>query len=530
MEKQTEKFSRNDKYLIAEYQKYADGDYLLMDIGDKTFVVPLKYTLGAKDGFEAVARFRDALLDFLSDDEKKLIFDPTKQNNKRVKEISEKLEVKYHAVINAHRTLNIPQLTDFSAAALEKNTYKILKQGQPFCVSPNAEEQLKIYRFLCEKADKVSANMKTKVAKLAKSLGEKIIKTEYLNLKKYKPKHWRMALLAGAMAVSGYHMYNGLKDKLEPKPEVETVSKKDTIPTFTDFMGNVHNDEYGNLKRMSDLQPEIMAMILAVEGYAEEAFLEGGAHPTKGSGFTVTINEDGSVSKVKMGDKTTQDEDIINNQRFIEKSFIDLLSDSVDRPLSSAEIKACICAGYCWGADAFSKSSFFKSIRDNERIEEQSRKISGFRKQLGLLKRGFLISQILNGNWSAEDLLDLPVYQYKDKGFVFCSVYALQLHDCLPCKKDKNGKYLKDKKGNDVPIVCADDFCMNFYSDKDKKILHKLIEDAKNSGYNYKTVRELMKDDMVDSIINKEDKVEYEPEDKLFFAQLYQQVQKANRS
>jgi len=527
MQKETENFSYNDKYLIAEYNKYADGDYLLTDVGDKTFVVPYKYTINAKDGREAVKGFKAALLDFLSDDERKIIAENAKDKQSQVKEITDKVEVKYNAVINAHRKIKDGKPADFSAVALEKYTYKLVAQGQGMCVSPNAEEQLKIYYFLNGIADKATHEFKTTAGKLAQSLGKKIIKTECDNLKKYKPKHWKIALLAGALTVSGYHIFNGFEKETASEPKIETVA--DTIPTYTDFMGYVHNDEFGNLKRMDALQPEIMATILAIEGYAEEAFLEGGKNPTKGSGFTVTINEDGSVSPVKMGDKTDQDEDIMNNKRYIEREFISLFSDSVNRPLSDEEIKACICAGYCWGTKAFSKSCFFQSIKDDETIEQKSRKISGFRKQAGLLKRGFLISQVLNGNWSAEDLLDMPVYLIKGKGYVHCSIYTLELRDYLPCQKGKNGKYLKDEKGNDIPIVCDDDFCMDFYNDSDRKVLNKLIKKAQNSGYSYKTVRELMKDDMVDSIVNNEDKLKFAPDDDMFITYLYQQNQKSNR-
>lgn len=526
MPKETSEFSRNDKYLITEYKKLGDGDYYLTDIGDKTFVVPYKYVAESKDGKEAVMKFQSALLDCLNDEEKKVVLSGVKSKAGRKQELLERVEVKYNAVINAHRRLGETKAADFSAAALEKYVYKLLAQGQTMCVSPDAEEQLRIYHFLTEMTENVSKKFKVKAGQLAQSLGRQIIKTEFDSLKKYCPKHWKVALLAGALTVGGYHAFNGSKKVIEKEnPVTEVVN--DT--TYTDFMGKEHKDSYGNLRRMNELHPEIMATILAIEGYAEEAFMEGGVNPTKGSGFTVIINQDGSITPVEMGDKTTQDEDIINNKRYIEKEFISLFGDSVNRQLSDEEIKAGICAGYCWGTQAFSKSCFFQSIKDDENIEQKSRKISGFRKQPGLLKRGFLISQILNGNWTAEDLLDLPVYLIKGKGYVHCSIYTLDLHEYLPCKKDKNGKYLKDAKGNDIPVVCDDDFCLNFYNDSDKKILNKLIKQAQNSGFSYKTVRELMKGDMVDTIINKDEKIKYDFNDKDFLAQIYQQGQTKER-
>jgi len=541
--------SRNDKYLIKEYQKYADGDYLLTDFADRTFVVPYKYTVGAKDGKEAVRLFKAALLDFQKEEEQKYIkakqvpfkiavgddevvvpIDTPKNMSadEIIKNVADRAEIKYNAVINAHRQLADTHFekkpADFSAAALERYVYKLVAQGEGLAISPNSEELLKSYRFLCSMGDYVSETFKVSAQKLAHSIGKKIIDGEYNALKKYKPKHWKVGLLAGMLAVSGYHLLNGHKEQ-EPSIAVAT----DTIPTYTDFKGKVYSDKFGNLKRISELQPEIMATIIAIEGYTSEAFLEGGKNPTKGSGFTMTINEDGSVTPVKMGDTTTPEEDIENNRRYIEREFLRLLGDGVGRRLSDEEIRAGIGSGYCWGTTAFENSCFFQSIKDNESLEEKSRKISGFRKQPGLLKRGFLISQVLNGSWTAEDLLDLPIYLIKDKGYVHCSIYTLDLHNYLPCQKDKNGHYLKDEKGNDIPILCDDDFCMNFYNDSDKVILNKLINQAKRGNASYKTVRQLMNGDMVDAIENKDDRIKFDFDHEDFFAELLKQQKNTGR-
>lgn len=64
MENVEKKFSKNDLYLIKEYQKYGKSDFLSADIAGKTFVVPYKYTRSAKTSDDAIFLFKRDLLDF----------------------------------------------------------------------------------------------------------------------------------------------------------------------------------------------------------------------------------------------------------------------------------------------------------------------------------------------------------------------------------------------------------------------------------------------------------------------------------
>ena len=86
----------------------------------------------------------------------------------------------------------------------------------------------------------------------------------------------------------------------------------------------------------------------------------------------------------------------------------------------------------------------------------QLRKLSGFRKQKGLLKRSYVLACCLAGEWTAKDLLDLPVYYLKDKGYVHCAIYTLDLHELLPCEKDKKGIVLDLL----IPVALLIVFCV----------------------------------------------------------------------
>jgi len=486
-----------DKYLIKEYEKFGDGDYLLTDIGDKTYVVPYKYTLGAKDGKEAVERFKDALFDFQKEEEQKyrdagelpLILNVQGKDYVVPKDLSQaksvspeyirhdayaKAYVKYNAVIKAHKKLAANHMdrqpADFSSAALRRYLYKV------------------------ENTNKYD---KKKIVQRAK-----------------------VGLLVVAAAFLGYRVTHKTTEIVKDNIEMSA----DSIPTYTDFKGTVYNDTLGNLKLMEDLKPEIMAVLVGLEGFADEAFLEGGKNPTVGRGRTVKIEKDGSLTKVKMGDKVTPEEDVNRCWDYVQNEFAPILGDGVGRRLLPTEILACIGSGYCWGTDAFVKSNFFKSVKDGEPLETQQRKLSGFRTPLGLLKRSFLIAQVLGGHWTAKDILDMPIYYMKDfNAYLHCGIYPPNLYNYMPCQKDKKGNYIQDKKGNYLPKIAKDDYCVKFYNDSNKQILEKKIKDvAKRGKARYKLVRDFMPVEMVDSIEKTSYNLKFDfVDDKMFMAQAF---------
>ena len=574
-----EGFSENDKYLIREYEKHGSDDFLLVDLGEKTYVVPYKYTIGSNSVKTSQQRFLTALLDFedmeigkyrragqtvMSVDyegreyiipfEKKGHFSP----QDLARELQQKADTKYNAIINAARTLEQNgkpvDMLDFSSFSADKYAKTLADMNSTILLDEKTPEKLKVLNFLDTVKDKPLQKFHTSKKKIAHSIGKKIVEDEHNASKSFIPRYYKVSALAalvGLSATAGFvsskynsddsndvkkeHVVNmvpenddwiediehdteyfvteneALFDKNENKKTVEQKSapevkhkKSPDSPNayFVNFMGQKHSDTYGNIQLMQDLKPEISALLISVEGFAHGAFRDGGGTPTIGAGTTFYLSEKGNETDVQMGDKTSTWRGMLHKWRYINKYMIKYLGDDFGRSCSPREAMAGVGAGFCWGPSAFATSEFLKSMKNNESLDLQLRKLSGFRKQKGLLKRSYVLACCLSGAWTPKDLLDLPVYKIKDKGYVHCSIYTLDLHDILPCRKDANGKFIKDEDGNDVPQVAKDGYCFGFYLDKAQEIRQKLIDNAKKGQLDYKTVRDLLPDDMVKSIEN----------------------------
>ena len=574
-----EGFSENDKYLIREYEKHGSDDFLLVDLGEKTYVVPYKYTIGSNTVKTSQQRFLTALLDFedmeigkyrragqtvMSVDyegreyiipfEKKGHFSP----QDLARELQQKADTKYNAIINAARTLEQNgkpvDMLDFSSFSADKYAKTLADMNSTILLDEKTPEKLKVLNFLDTVKDKPLQKFHTSKKKIAHSIGKKIVEDEHNASKSFIPRYYKVSALAalvGLSATAGFvsskhnsddsndvkkeHVVNTVPenddwiediepdteyfiaenetqaDKNENKKTVEQKSapelkhkKSPDSPNayFVNFMGQKHSDTYGNIQLMQDLKPEISALLISVEGFAHGAFRDGGGTPTIGAGTTFYLSEKGNETDVQMGDKTSTWRGMLHKWRYINKYMIKYLGDDFGRSCSPREAMAGVGAGFCWGPSAFATSEFLKSMKNNESLDLQLRKLSGFRKQKGLLKRSYVLACCLSGAWTPKDLLDLPVYKIKDKGYVHCSIYTLDLHEILPCRKDANGKFIKDEDGNDVPQVAKDGYCFGFYLDKAQEIRQKLIDNAKKGRADYKTVRDLLPDDMVKSIEN----------------------------
>ncbi|MBO5038109.1 MAG: hypothetical protein J6C85_01435 [Alphaproteobacteria bacterium] len=347
-------------------------------------------------------------------------------------------------------------------------------------------------------------------------------KFSFYKIKKYKAAVLT-AMIAGVVG-AGKAVYDG-KETTNKTETVSVLDDNDSTQVYVDYVGNKYSDKFGNLARIKALKPQIMAVIYAIEGFSENTFSDGHVKkkqktaiktrkmrkavskgtPTVGSGFTVLYDENGNRRAVKAGEKLTFADDVMYNSRYIDMELVPVLGDSVGRSLSDEEILCSIGLGYCWGTTGFKGSEFYKSLQRNDDVEVLGRKISGWRTPVGILKRGYLCEQVLKGCWTAQDLLDLPVYQIKDKGFVHCSIYTLDFHWYMPCEKDKKGEFVKDKNGNDVPKIMKDDFCEKFYADHDKMILSKLKNMALQGEASYKTVRDFMAKDLL-AMMEEQDK------------------------
>jgi len=416
--------------------------------------------------------------------------------------VSGQAEVKYNRIIDMHRELTKRGYdvgnADFSTAAMSKYTH-YLEQ----IYEREARQAEKVKAFAGKAKGRKSKQFGITAEEIAVQVG-KLAATLWEKGKK-APKTVAASAVLGA-AVLGFQFLPQKCADERDNIEVVPVEVNDNSGVYTDFMGKQHSDTFGNIARIMELKPEISAMLIAVEGYADNAYKDGVGVWTIGSGTTFYLDDDGRRQDVKAGDRTTPGKAMSDKWRFIEKEMIKYLGDDIGRKCSDEELMCCIGAGFCWGGNAFSNSEFYNSVKRNESVHKQARKLTGFRKQKGLLKREYLLSACLLGKWTAKDLLDMPIYKIAGKGYLNSAIYRLELSEIMPCKRDKKGNFERDKDGNHIPVVAKDGFC-TFYDNTDE-IKKKMFAKAKRSFTSVKYVREFMPKEMVQQINQgKNDKV-----------------------
>lgn len=517
-------FSDNDRYLVKEHLKNGTDDFLLTGLGSKTFVVPYKYRKAAKNEADAVARFKDVLLDFQTAEVNKYkeaglpvrgmrvegvdYVMPYDYREKRVSSraladyVEERAAAKYNMIIETCRELEKRGVRlsdiDFSMAALAKYQHYMDKACK------QEEQNARRVQSFCNKAKgKTSKKFNLSMAEIARQAG--MLADRAAAFVK------RRKLILGVSAVIGLGTIgvNLLPQSCTEKEPVKKVLTTNT-PIYTgkyvDFRGVEHSDTLGNIARIMDMKAEISAMLISVEGYADKAYKDGKGVLTIGSGTTFYLDDTGNISRVREGDETTPEKAMNDKWRFIEAEMLELLGDKLGRACSGRELMATIGAGFCWGKNALEDSEYYKALRAGESEGKLSRKLTGFRKQKGLLKREYLLSACLEGKWTPKDLLDMPIYKYKGQ-YIGCSVYRLDLGDIMPCRQDKKGNLLKDRQGHHIPIIGKDDFG-TFYDNADE-IKQKLQNDAKYSLVSVKQVRDFMPKEMIKSINMRAENVDF---------------------
>ena len=264
---------------------------------------------------------------------------------------------------------------------------------------------------------------------------------------------------------------------------------------YTPYKGKRIADKFGNLEAINNLREEITTMMVAVEGYTNGGFGDTRGNPTVGIGMTYLYDDKGVETKV-VGDTVLSDRDvIIQKWRYMEENMLPIIA-GIDRKCSKEELMATLGAGFCWGPTNLKKSAYFEGLKKGESIDKLSRKLTGFRVPIGLLKREYLLANVLEGKWNENDLKDMPVYYIKDKGFLHCAIYTLEFEDICKVRRNKKGEAILDKFKNQRPISDNDGYCTLFV-EKSDEILNKLITPDPKFG-DYKTVRELIPDDVRD--------------------------------
>lgn len=525
-----ENFTSQDRYLVAEHLAHGTDDFLLTSVGDEHFVVPYKYRLAGRDEKEAIGLFKKDLLDFQTLEAEKykkagiqvrtetydgvnyvVPFQSREQNvspMKLAQYVSAMAAKKYNTVVGTHQELSQKRdvgNTDFSMRAAEyylalnEKEQARAKAGKIMEVKQAADKatgkRSNVFGLSAEEISRQASRLAQRTWKAAQRHGKAV----------------GVSTLIGLSALGGLNLFNrscSENSGREGEPLEQTTPSNRYSYTrqgdiYIDFMGTEHSDSLGNISRIMELKPEISAMLIAVEGYSDRAYRDGVGQETIGSGITFFLNDDGNPVPVEMGQRTTPDEAMKQKWRFIEKEMLPLLGDNLGRKCDDGELKACIGAGFCWGKNAFRKSDFYKSVKNGASKAEQARKLTGFRKQRGLLKRSYVLSACLLGQWNGRELLDLPIYYLPRTGYLACAPYSLELHEIMPCQTDATGKYKKDKLGNDVPLIAADGFGA-FYNNY-KHMHQKMCEKAVNGDDNYRCVRSFMPEDMLNAIhYNKE--------------------------
>lgn len=524
-----EEFTANDRYLVAEHLSHGTDDFLMAGVGSANFIVPYKYRKAGKNEVDAITSFKRDLLDFQFeevakyrkaglrvrmeeyDGEKYVVPFKSRELNVSPMKLAKYVEIvamkKYNFICETHRKLaknnrNIG-LTDFSSEMAEKYLLEIEKRK----TMENAAKIMEVKRVADKNKGKKSNIFGMSAEDISGQL-EKLAQRTWQVFKKRK-KTVSISVMLSVFALSGVSMCerDGDKKSESATDKIETVDVVDMYSytrqgdVYVDFMGKKHSDSLGNISRIMELKPDISALLIAVEGYADSTYKDGEGVPTIGSGTTFYLDDYGNDKKVEVGDKTTPEKAMKDKWRFIEKEIFPLLGDKIGRKCDDGELMACIGAAFCWGKTSFAKSEFYKSVRNGADKTDEMRKLTGFRRQKGLLKRSHVLSGCLLGKLSANDLLDLPIYNIPGKGYLNCAPYRLELHEIMPCKSDANGHYLKDKSGNDMPLIAEDGFG-EFYSNY-KAVHKKMCDRAKESREDYCCVRDLLPEDMLANINHK---------------------------
>ena len=287
-------YSENDKYLIREYQKHGTDDFLVAGLGDKTFVVPYKYTVGSHTPKTSISRFMASLLDFEVREEGKyrragepvltVGFEGREyvvpygmtgriSPEQLAETVQARAEAKYNTVINAARALEAAGhdtgMLDFSSAAAEKYAYRLAELGSTAVLDKETPERLKVMDFLHKAGNKAAKKFKASAQGMARQLGRKVVEAERQAARIYVPKSYKAAALATLLgAGTAGVMLTGRGCSDTERQEQQTEVSAETA-TYMDFMGREHSDVYGNIRRIQDWKPEITALLMAVEGFSD---------------------------------------------------------------------------------------------------------------------------------------------------------------------------------------------------------------------------------------------------------------------
>ncbi len=514
-------FSENDKYLIEENYRNGGDGCLRLVIANASFVVPFKYVENAKNVKDAIRVFEKDLFDFEIEEVKKykkykeqvktIIYDDRVYvvpfvnrrdaiTPKKVAErTTEKAIAKYNMIINVHRKLKKRRMKigfcSFSSKDAKRYVELVNKANEIVFFNKASEGMIEVARFLGKVGNDGIKKFNVTASKLQKKIKKKIMRMEFREIKKFVTDNYKIGVLMVALGVGGSITHRLIDDNFnltkkskyrtdiqispqnnnkKSKSKVNVLGVKDKVSDrkYVTFMGDELRDDCCNIALINSMRDDVTILMTAIEGFSDVVYDDGTGVKTTGIGLTYRVDENGNEYPITKNDRLSEQDVILNKWRFIEKNLFPVIA-SIDRECSKEELMTLLGAGFCWGANGLEKSKFFDSVKRGQDIKEQTRKLTGYRKPIGLLKRGYLLACVLNKKWTIDDIRDMPVYYIENKGYVGCSIYNIDFSDILPCVKDAKGNFIKDEYGHKVPQIDSDGYCC-YYLDRSGAVLNKI--------------------------------------------------------
>ena len=295
---------------------------------------------------------------------------------------------------------------------------------------------------------------------------------------------------ASTLAVSNKIFFSNTKLNKEEQlaPKKNTPQKAFPKVKFSNMFKNQPQleDKYGNLKMLDNCSDEISTVLAALEGFSAEAFDDGTGTQTIGYGTTFYIDSERRRSPVKEGDKLSQEDAMLQKQRYIADVMRPIIAENVTRKLTKNEMIATIGLGFCIGPTGLKNSTYLQYLNENKSKYETSCAATLWNKQKGVPKRVYFLMALKDGYLKTSDFLDIGW-----KGGE--NLYKFGLEDLYECSKDKNGDYIKHGR-HACPITNS----KKFYAKIKFSNAQELIKELKDSCTI--PVREILPEDLAQRV------------------------------
>lgn len=373
---------------------------------------------------------------------------------------------------------------------LDPQADMIVSVSQKSVAQRQKQEAQLVAKKIKDKSKRAAYTVGRFLAHNARALGHKIKTATPEQLKSAVRKTLVGAGLVGALVI-GHKMHSPAPVQDAETNKTEQLAPKKSTPhqtfpkvKFSNMFKNQPQleDKYGNLKMLDNCSDEISTVLAALEGFSAEAFDDGTGTQTIGYGTTFYIDSERRRAPVKEGDKLSQEDAMLQKQRYIADVMRPIIAENVTRKLNKNEMIATIGLGFCIGPAGLKNSTYLQYLNENKSKYETSCAATLWNKQKGVPKRVYFLMALKDGYLKTSDFLDIGW-----KGGE--NLYKFGLEDLYECRKDKNGDYVKDGR-HACPITNS----KKFYSKIKFRDAHELIKELKDSCTT--PVREILPTDL----------------------------------